>query len=218
MTALCLALWGIVLLGSSLSGRLDLLLRGVFHPLVGFSGVVLLVLAGAQLKGAWGQGWRPGAPRGWWLGAAVALLVLAIPPNPSFSDLATNRPTELGQEEALNFLLPPAQRSLTDWVRLLRSQPDPSLYEGDPVRISGFVWPQKGDQPQLARLLVRCCLADATPVGLPVRWPPGQVPKADRWLAVRGTMAVEEHDGQKRSVVVAERIAAIPRPRRPLEP
>ena len=97
MTALCLALWGIVLLGSSLSGRLDLLLRGVFHPLVGFSGVVLLVLAGAQLKGAWGQGRRPGAPRGWLLGAAVALLVLAIPPNPSFSDLATNRPAELGQ-------------------------------------------------------------------------------------------------------------------------
>ena len=45
MSALCLALWGIVLLGSSLSGRLDLLLRGVFHPLVGFSGVVLLVLS-----------------------------------------------------------------------------------------------------------------------------------------------------------------------------
>ena len=42
---LALALWGTVLLQSSLSGRLDLLLRGGFHPLVGISGALLLVLA-----------------------------------------------------------------------------------------------------------------------------------------------------------------------------
>lgn len=69
-------------------------------------------------------------------------------------------------------MLPPAQRSLTDWVRLLRSEPDPRLYAGDPVRISGFVLPIEGEEPHLARLLVRCCLVDAVPVGLPVRWPP----------------------------------------------
>jgi uncharacterized repeat protein (TIGR03943 family) len=148
----------------------------------------------------------------------MALLVLVIAPNPSFSDLAANRPAELGEEAELSFLLPPAQRSLTDWVRLLRSQPDPSLYAGDPVRISGFVWPQPGEAPQLARLLVRCCLADATPVGLPVRWPAGQVPQADQWLAVQGRMAVEEHNGQSRSVVVAQRLTPIARPSRPLEP
>ena len=42
--ALALALWGGVLLQSSLSGRLDLLLRGVFHPLVAISGALLLGL------------------------------------------------------------------------------------------------------------------------------------------------------------------------------
>lgn len=226
MRALALALWGAVLLGSSLSGRLDLLLNGVFHPLVALSGIALLLLAGLMLKTdlALGTGaGRPAStprttPRAWWLSIAVALLVLAIAPNPSFSDLAANRPAELGEEAELSFVLPPAQRTLTDWVRLLRSQPDPSLYEGDPVRISGFVWPQDNDQPQLARLLVRCCLADATPVGLPVRWPAGQRPRADQWLAVQGTMAMEEHNGQLRSVVVAEQIRSIPRPRRPLEP
>jgi hypothetical protein len=50
MRALALALWGAVLLGSTLSGRLDLLLSGIFHPLVGLSGVALLVLAGLVLK------------------------------------------------------------------------------------------------------------------------------------------------------------------------
>ncbi|MCP9788589.1 TIGR03943 family protein [Cyanobium sp. Maggiore-St4-Cus] len=225
MRAFALGLWGAVLLQSSLSGRLDLLLSGVFHPLVALSGVALLLLAGLLLAEPALRGQespapsrRQAIPKTWWLSAAVALLVLAIPPNPSFSTLAANRPAELGDETELSFVLPPAQRSLTDWVRLLRSQPDPSLYAGDPVRISGFVLPQPGEPPQLARLLVRCCLADATPVGLPVRWPAGRMPRADQWLAVEGTMAIEERNGQSRSVVVAQRITPIARPKRPLEP
>lgn len=225
MRAFALGLWGAVLLQSSLSGRLDLLLSGVFHPLVALSGVALLLLAGLLLAELALRGRespapsrRQAIPKTWWLSAAVALLVLAIPPNPSFSTLAANRPAELGDETELSFVLPPAQRSLTDWVRLLRSQPDPSLYAGDPVRISGFVLPQPSEPPQLARLLVRCCLADATPVGLPVRWPAGRMPRADQWLAVEGTMDIEERNGQSRSVVVAQRITPIARPKRPLEP
>jgi uncharacterized repeat protein (TIGR03943 family) len=216
--ALALALWGALLLVSTVSGRLDLLLSGAFHPLVGLSGGVLLGLAGLQWHSERRQRRRQRTPKAWWISGAIALLMLALPPNPSFSDLAANRPAELGEEAELSFLLPPAQRSLTDWVRLLRSQPDPNLYAGDPVRISGFVWPQQNEQPQLARLLVRCCLADATPVGLPVRWPAGSQPRTDQWLAVQGTMAVEEHNGQTRSVVIAQRITPIARPNRPLEP
>ena len=152
------------------------------------------------------------------LSSLLAIAVLVVPPNPSFSDLASNRSSELAQEAELDFLLPPAQRSLTDWVRLLRSQPDPELYQGDAVRISGFVLAQ-GDAPaQLGRLLVRCCLADATPIGLPVRWPTGYQPQADQWLAIEGEMGVERVGGQQRSVVLVERLRPIPRPARPLEP
>jgi uncharacterized repeat protein (TIGR03943 family) len=141
-----------------------------------------------------------------------------VPPNPSFSDLASNRNSDLGSDVELDFLLPPGQRSLTDWVRLLRSQPDPQLYDGDPVRISGFVLTQPDGPPQLGRLLVRCCLADATPIGLPVRWPKGFTAQADQWLAIEGRMGVENEAGQQRSVVLPERIREIPRPTRPLEP
>jgi uncharacterized repeat protein (TIGR03943 family) len=215
-----LALWGVVLLQSSLSGRLDLLLRGVFHPLVGLSGLLLLLLAALQLpRSGAGRRWRERPPWPWLLSSGMALAVLLLPPNPSFSQLAANRPAQLEVEPALDFLLPPAQRSLTDWVRLLRSQPDPELYAGDPVRISGFVLAEPGQPPQLARLLVRCCLADATPVGLPVEWPAGFRPRADQWLALQGRMGVERlAGGQTRSVVIAERLRPIPRPQRPLEP
>ena len=221
---LTLLLWGLVLLRASSDGRLDLLLRGVFHPLVVVAGVLLLIWAAVVLLAP--QQTRRQAPRavaGDWRGllatALIALLLISWPPNPSFADLAQRRPADETGESELAFVLPPAQRSLTDWVRLLRSQSDPRLYAGDPVRISGFVLPSDKGPPQLARLLVRCCLADATPVGLPVRWPAGQPwPKADQWLQINGTMAVQSGSQGEELVVVAQQITAIGRPARPLEP
>jgi uncharacterized repeat protein (TIGR03943 family) len=174
---------------------------------------VLQVLAGLQAGEARGGLQRDG--RLSLVTAVIALLVIAWPPNPSFADLASQRPGDDTAAERLSFVLPPAQRSLTDWVRLLRSQPDPQLFDGDPVRISGFLLPVPGQPPQIARLLVRCCLADATPVGLPVRWPSDQpLPQADQWLALEGTMAAENDQ----LVVVPTVIRPIPRPARPLEP
>ena len=43
-----MVLWGLTLLWSFHSGRLDLLLRGVFHSLVGVTGLMLL-MAGVAL-------------------------------------------------------------------------------------------------------------------------------------------------------------------------
>jgi uncharacterized repeat protein (TIGR03943 family) len=165
---------------------------------------------------------NPAERRDGWTALATALLaalLLALPPNPSFADLAAQRPPDEGSAGELSFVLPPAQRSLTDWVRLLRSQPDPALFDGDPVRISGFVLPMPNQPPQLARLLVRCCLADATPVGLPVRWPAGRpAPEADQWLAIEGRMALEPGPSGASLVVVPSTVRSIARPRYPLEP
>jgi uncharacterized repeat protein (TIGR03943 family) len=220
--AAVLGLWAAVLLRSSVDGRLDLLLRAAFHPLVLLAGFALLLIALLQLvlglKQRQADGERTGLRRDRrqaLFSGAIAVLLLAFPPAPSFADLARQRPADDTVSESLSFVLPPAQRSLTDWVRLLRHQPDPQLHAGDPVRISGFVLPVPGQQPQLARLLVRCCLADATPVGLPVRWPSSAPPPAaDTWLAIEGRM---QADGNH-LVVVPERIRPIPRPARPLEP
>ncbi|MCX5958815.1 MAG: TIGR03943 family protein [Cyanobacteria bacterium] len=265
LRALALGLWALVLLRSGVDGRLDLLLRRSFHPLVALSGVVLLLLALLQARWAFGsvaeapsgrppqtrppqtrppktgplaaapraaasqdevparrRRLNPAKRRDRWTALATALLaalLLALPPNPSFADLAAQRPPDEGSAGELSFVLPPAQRSLTDWVRLLRSQPDPALFDGDPVRISGFVLPMQNQPPQLARLLVRCCLADATPVGLPVRWPAGRPPpEADQWLAIEGRMALEPRPSGASLVVVPSTVRSIARPRYPLEP
>ncbi|MCP9841229.1 TIGR03943 family protein [Synechococcus sp. J7-Johnson] len=219
LKALALGLWGIALLQSYLSGRLDLLLRAVFHPLVWASGLLLLLLAAVELSGRWRDGSRTSGRWTSLLSIGAALAVLALPPRPSFAYLAANRQANLLEEPGLSFVLPPAQRSLTDWVRLLRSEPDPRLHAGDPVRISGFVLPIEGEEPHLARLLVRCCLVDAVPVGLPVRWPPDQPrPRPDQWLRLEGVMVSETIGGRQRSAVKASRVVPIPRPRQPLEP
>ena len=65
-------------------------------------------------------GRRERTPWTWFAGAVMALLVLAIPPNPSFSDLASTRP-EGAEPPDLAFVLPPAA-PLTEWVRLMRAQ------------------------------------------------------------------------------------------------
>ncbi|QNI42035.1 TIGR03943 family protein [Synechococcus sp. A15-28] len=213
---LLLILWGWMVIWSVLSGRLDLLLRGVFHSLVGASGAVLL--AAGLLLVIRHRRRREATRRPWLISAAVGCLVLLIPPNPSFSDLASNRPQGLPEPAELAFVLPPEQRSLTEWVRLLRSQPDPQLVDGNPVIISGFVWRQPEGPPLIARLTVRCCLADATPAGLAVAWPEGDKPKANQWLAIQGRMTVAPRNGEATAVVVPTVIKPIPRPERPLEP
>ena len=213
---LLLILWGWMVLWSVLSGRLDLLLRGIFHSLVGAAGLALLVAGVLQMIRNRRQ--RDVHRWAWLVSGLVAGLVLLLPPNPSFSDLANNRPQGLPEPPELAFVLPPEQRSLTEWVRLLRSQPDPDLVAGNPLNISGFVWSQPDGPPLIARLTVRCCLADATPSGLPVAWPADVEPKANQWLSIQGTMAAETHNGERVAVVVPTTIKPIPRPKRPLEP
>ena len=213
---LLLILWAWMVIWSVLSGRLDLLLRGVFHSLVGASGAVLL--AAGLLLVIRHRRRREATRWPWLISAAVGCLVLLIPPNPSFSDLASNRPQGLPEPAELAFVLPPEQRSLTEWVRLLRSQPDPQLVDGNPVIISGFVWRQPEGPPLIARLTVRCCLADATPAGLAVEWPESFTPKTNQWLAIDGTMSVQTRNERRIPVVIPENITPIPRPERPLEP
>ena len=211
-----MVLWGLTLLWSFHSGRLDLLLRGVFHSLVGVTGLLLLMVGVAFLlqKGGRRERWRwP-----WLLSGLMGVLVLIVPPTPSFSDLASNRPQGLPDPPELAFVLPPEQRSLTEWVRYLRSQPDPDLVADNPVRISGFVWRQPEGPPLIARLTVRCCLADATPAGLAVEWPEWFTPKTNQWLAISGTMTVQSRKDRRIPVVVPSSITPIERPERPLEP
>lgn len=79
---LVLLLWGWLLVWSSLSSRLDLLLNALFHPVVAVAGVVLMVFAALQLRFTHRLK-APSAPLSWLVSAAVAILILLLPPSPS---------------------------------------------------------------------------------------------------------------------------------------
>ena len=111
-----LIIWGWIVLWSVISGRPDLLLRDVFHSLVGVSGAAL-ILAGVVLVMRH-RGRRERMPWTWWSSATIALLVLIMPPNPSFSDLAENRPQGLPEPPELAFVLPPGQRTLLSLIHI----------------------------------------------------------------------------------------------------
>ncbi|WP_432784763.1 hypothetical protein AAJV73_12545 [Cyanobium sp. BSA11S] len=94
LKALALALWGIALLQSALSGRLDLLLRAVFHPLVWASGILLLLMAAVEIRGRRGDDNRTCGRWTTWLSIGAALAVLALPPGPPLPIWPpTGRPT-----------------------------------------------------------------------------------------------------------------------------
>ena len=111
-----------------------------------------------------------------------------------------------------------AERFRIQLQQLMQFREHPNLVNGNPVNISGFVWRQPDAPPLLARLTVRCCLADATPAGLPVVWPENNEPEPDAWIAIRGHMEVRMHQGEATAVVVPDTINPISRPKRPLEP
>ena len=133
------------------------------------AGVTLLLWSAAAL--VVDQPRRPTPWRAAVLVICTSLLIVLAPPRGSFSTLARYRPPAQLNALAAGFALPPEQRDLVDWVRLLRGAPQPRLFRGEPIRVEGFVLVTATGERHLAQLVVRCCLADATPVRLAVQWP-----------------------------------------------
>jgi uncharacterized repeat protein (TIGR03943 family) len=87
--------------------------------------------------------------------------------------------------------------------------------------VTGFViHPPEWSENYLmvARFVLTCCAADAYPVGIPVEltgdraeYPP------DSWITVRGEMATETLDAQRRLVIQSAAVQAVPEPENPYE-
>ncbi|MCY4173867.1 MAG: TIGR03943 family protein [Cyanobacteria bacterium MAG CAR3_bin_5] len=210
---LALLCCGVTLVHSWSSGRLQLLMAPVFHGLVIGAGLALLVWSVTMLAVEPPRRltpWRAAV-----LVVSTSLLMVLAPPRSSFSTLARYRPPARLDGLAVGFALPPDQRDLVDWVRLLRGTAQPQLFRGEPVQVEGFVLVTVTGERHLAQLLVRCCLADATPVWLAVQWPADAPPPQDQWVRVEGEMELLETPGGVQPVVVAHEVTAIAKPRQP---
>ncbi|KKZ12256.1 MAG: hypothetical protein TE42_05290 [Candidatus Synechococcus spongiarum SP3] len=211
---LALLCCGVTLMHSWVSGRLQLLMAPTFHGLVVGSGLALLAWSVTALTVSQPRRsipWRAAV-----LVVCTSLLIVLAPPRGSFSMLARHRPPAQLDGLAAGFALPPEQRDLVDWVRLLRGTPQPQLFRGEPVQVKGFVLVTATGERHLAQLLVRCCLADATPVQLAVQWPADAPPlRQDQWVRVEGEMEVLDTPDGLQPVVIAHDVTAIPKPPQP---
>lgn len=232
---LVLLLWGLMILRYAWTGLLAVLLHPDYHWLAIGAGVLLLGLAAWRSLGLIRGRSGPVMPHVSLLPRrlniaillAVAMFGLIYVPRPFTSNTALARGiadsvgATRSQPQRFVRNQPPAERSLTDWIRTLNAYPEPDAYTADPVNVTGFVihppeWPD--NYLMTARFVLTCCAADAYPVGLPVKLADDRSDYAiDSWINVTGEMVTETVGGDRRLVIRAERIVTVPEPDNPYE-
>jgi uncharacterized repeat protein (TIGR03943 family) len=77
------------------------------------------------------------------------------------------------RRRGLSLALPPAQRTVLDWIRLYGAD-RPARAHGQPADVTGFVYHDPRLQPgqfMVGRFTIACCVADAMALGMVVDWP-----------------------------------------------
>lgn len=92
----------------------------------------------------------------------------------------------------------------------------PNDYAGKEIEFTGFVLKESSMAPAqfaLARYVIICCSADASPYGLVCTAANSYPP--DTWLTVRGTIQVEKQSKKNMAVVNVTTAKTVPKPTRP---
>jgi len=228
---LALLAWGILLVRYWFTGQLKLLIHPNYFGLVLATGIVLIILAIFQILNTWGQMSKntqktilsPSLGSGLLL--LVAVLGFVIGPGLLGSEAALHRgvreslPLTQTQVQYFQVSNNPEERSLLEWVRTLNAYPEPDAYNGQPVKVTGFVIhdPQLPDNYLLvARFVITCCAVDAYSVVLPVQLNQSRTNySADTWISVTGEMNSQSLAGERKLVIKATNIEEIPTPSDP---
>lgn len=110
------------------------------------------------------------------------------------------------------------ERNVLDWIAAFQNSSDLSSFAGKEAHVTGFVFhdaAHAADRFMVSRFIITCCVADAIPVGLPVRWPDAAALAADQWVEVSGPLALEEVAGETVPYIDATTITAIAAPNQP---
>lgn len=162
------------------------------------------------------------------VGLALVMLPIVlgtlVPPRPLGASAIDNREVTVGR---LNSAVAPKEstvasstreRNLLDWLMAFDTEPDPAVFAGQEAKVLGFVYRDGrfGDDIfMISRFIVSCCVADATPVGLIVRWPESGTLERDQWVEVSGKFEAGEFDGKPTAVLAAEQLTPTDMPNQP---
>jgi putative membrane protein len=237
--ALILAALGFYMLAKVNDGRILLYINQRFVFLVLLAALGLIALAQVALR----ERPAPGSPgveeglsghshggqsagrAGWmlWLLALPVLIGLLIPERPlgasALEKRGINTASGLTVRPASSALsaaqIPPAQRSVLDWIRLSNQE---SLVTGEMADVVGFVYHDARlgeDQFLVGRFSIACCVADAVAVGMIVAWPEAANLPDNRWVRVRGPVQAVEWNGSDLPMIAAQQVEVIPEPEQP---
>jgi putative membrane protein len=167
----------------------------------------------------------PAAPLWGILILAVPLLLgLLVPARPLGSAAIANKgintsaPLTAGSSAPVQLDLASTDRNVLDWVRAFNYASDPATYAGQPADVIGFVYHADGlpdGQFLVSRFAVTCCSADATAVGLLVRWPQSAALANNSWVRVRGAVAVGAFAGRPTPLIEADSLEGVAEPDQP---
>ncbi|PRY61901.1 TIGR03943 family putative permease subunit [Glycomyces artemisiae] len=195
------------------------------------AGVLLVAVAAITGVQAWkdradsGDGHGHGEPKVAWLLLAPVVGMLLVAPDALGSYEAERTGTVVGAEESRSSYpeLPddvdPVPLTLLDYAARAIFDEGQTL-EGHRIQLRGFIL-YEGDEPQLARMVVSCCAADARPVKIGFDWASSNsdVPadlEPDQWVEVVGEYSPrqgrDEINGELVPYIEVESITGIPAP------
>ncbi|MGD1805217.1 TIGR03943 family putative permease subunit [Dapis sp. BLCC M126] len=250
LDATAILAWGFLLINYWLTGKLYILIHPRYFGLTLGAGITLLILGGCKIWELWNISKKQRLssqskqefiiiqnqhinlfPPGWSSGLLLisALLALTITPQVFTSQTALQRglteslPVTRTQPQEFRTATKPEERSLIEWIRTLNVYPEPDAYNGQKVKVTGFVIYPRGLSEQyfwISRFILTCCAADAYPVGLPVKLPEGRSRSKypqDSWFIIKGEMITEELRGQRKLTILPTEIESIPKPKNPYD-
>lgn len=124
----------------------------------------------------------------------------------------------VGVERASALTRNPLDRNILDWLRAFNRASTPASYNRQPVDVSGFIYrePSMGeDEFMVSRFTMSCCVADAYPIGMPVRSGEAGEFATGAWVRVRGEVLADLFQGEFAPMILADAIALIEEPAQP---
>lgn len=110
----------------------------------------------------------------------------------------------------------PLKRNVLQWRRLILSTKDAvSVFAGQPVQAIGYVDRNNLTEPHLfdlVRPVIRCCLDDTVPLGIPVFSQDTEQLAPGTWLIVTGLLKPLTINQRESLVVQPDSIKPIPKP------
>ena len=161
---------------------------------------------------------------GWVIVAIPVVFGLLVRPQPLGAAAVSNREVNITSMTSVTapssdgrVNLQVGEKTIVDWLVEFQRQ-EPTAFTGEEASVVGFVYRDERfgeDSFLVGRFILSCCVADASPVGLVVRWPSALELPTDQWVEVQGHFEVSTFDGLEIPILVADDIKLIDPPNNP---